>query len=436
MTFSRQCVWLQILALFLGLGVAPAVSDDWPQWRGPHRDGVWRETGLIEAFDSPQIEIKWRTPIGSGYSGPTVANGRVYLMDLQREPEQGERVLCLNASDGGLLWQHFQACSYRDVSYAAGPRASVTLDDGRAYALGTKGHFHCLDAASGDVLWTKSPDVDYEVRAPIWGIASSPIVVGNLVIAQVGASNGACLVAWDKATGERRWQALDDRASYSAPILIEQAGQTVLLCWTGDNVVGLDPTDGTTFWKLPFEPSRMVINVSTPVVAGNRLFVSAFYDGAMMVRLAEDRLAAEQVWRRRGLNERQTDALHSMIVTPIFAHGHIYGVDSYGELRCLDAATGDRVWEDLTAVPRARWSNIHMVQNGDRVWMFNERGELIIARLSPQGFDEISRAHLIEPTLAQLRQRGGVCWSHPAFAQRCIFARNDRELVCADLSAK
>ena len=115
---------------------------------------------------------------------------------------------------------------------------------------------------------------------------------------------------------------------------------------------------------------------------------------------------------------------------------YIYGVDSYGELRCLDLATGNRVWESLAAVPKARWATIHFVENGDKIWMFNERGELIISRLSPSGFEEISRAMLIDPTLDQLRQRGGVCWAHPAFANRHVFARNDKELVCADLTAK
>ena len=123
-----------------------------------------------------------------------------------------------------------------------------------------------------------------------------------------------------------------------------------------------------------------------------------------------------------------------MISTPIMRDGLIWGVDSYGELRCLDAVTGRRLWEDDRATPRARWSNIHMVQQQDRVWMFNERGELIIARLTRDGYEEISRAFLLEPTRAQLSQRGGVCWSHPAYANRHVFARNDKEMVCADLA--
>ncbi|MEX2173969.1 MAG: PQQ-binding-like beta-propeller repeat protein, partial [Pirellulaceae bacterium] len=159
-----------------------------------------------------------------------------------------------------------------------------------------------------------------------------------------------------------------------------------------------------------------------------------------MLRLTTDKGAAnkpavEKLWHRVGQNEQNTDALQSIITTPVFDGTHIYGVDSYGELRCLDAATGDRLWEDLSATPKDRWSTIHLVKNGDRYWFFNERGELIIARLSPQGFDEISRAKLLEPTTAQLTRRGGVgvCWAHPAYANGHVFARSDKELVCASL---
>ena len=120
-----------------------------------------------------------------------------------------------------------------------------------------------------------------------------------------------------------------------------------------------------------------------------------------------------------GPNEIDTDALQSIISTPVFDGGHIYGCDSYGQLRCLNANDGQRLWEDLTATPKARWSTIHFVKNGDKYWLFNERGELIIGQLSPQGFHEVSRAKLLDPTTDQLRQRGGVCWSHPAFANKC-----------------
>jgi outer membrane protein assembly factor BamB len=244
------------------------------------------------------------------------------------------------------------------------------------------------------------------------------------------------LIAFDKKTGEERWKALPDRGNYSAPIVIDQAGRRVLVILTGDRVVGADPASGSQFWEHPFPPRNMPLAVPSPVFSQGRLFFAGFYDGSLLLRVDPDELAVEEIWRRRGRNELSTDGLHSTISTPLLRDGHIYGVDSYGELRCLDVETGERVWEDLTAVPKARWSTIHFVQNEDRTWMFNERGELIIAELSPAGFREIDRAQLIVPTLGQLGQRDGVCWTHPAFAYRHVFVRNDEELVCFDLSAR
>jgi outer membrane protein assembly factor BamB len=423
-----------LICLFASASRLPA--DDWPQWRGPGRDGVWNETGIVDRFTGSQISLRWRVPVGSGYSGPTVAGGRVYLTDRQTQPREAERVLCFDWQTGQKLWEHEYPCSYAGVQYTAGPRASVAVAGGRAFALGTMGHLHCYDAASGKLLWQKEPGRDYDVRVPIWGVASAPLVEGELLLVQIGAADGACVVALNGKTGKEKWRALDDRASYSAPIMIQQAGRPVLVCWTGENVVGLDPASGKTLWKHPTPPKRMVINVPTPVVDQNRLFLTAFYDGSLMLKLGTDEPRVEQLWRRFGPNERETDALHAMISTPILEGDYVYGVDSYGQLRCLDARNGDRVWEDLTAVPSARWSNIHMVRNAGRVWMFNERGELIISELSPKGFHELSRAKLIEPTTEQLSSRGGVCWSHPAYAYKHVFARNDRELVCASLAAE
>jgi outer membrane protein assembly factor BamB len=420
--------------MLLAWPVAAARADDWPQWRGPNRDGVWRETGIVERFESPEIKVRWRVAIASGYSGPTVADGRVYVTDRVVEPEQIERVHCFDWETGQRIWSHSYPCEYRNVSYEAGPRAAVTIDQGRAYSLGTMGHFFCFDAADGTVLWSKDLGSDYRIRMPIWGISSAPLVEGDLVVVQIGGEDGACLVAFDKKTGSERWKALDDQASYSAPIVIEQAGHRVLVCWTGDRVVGLNPQSGELYWEHPFTPSQMVLAIASPVRERDRLFVTAFYDGSLMLRLDPHRLSVEPVWRRKGPDEKNTDSLHSIISTPYLEGDYIYGVDSYGELRCLEADTGNRLWESLEATPKARWSNIHFVKNADRVWMFNERGELIISRLSPDGFQEISRAKLIEPTLDQLRQRGGVCWSHPAFAYQHVFARNDKELVCASLA--
>jgi outer membrane protein assembly factor BamB len=426
-----------ILAIIIGILLNIQVSGaDWPQWRGPNRDGVWREKGIVQKFKARQLPIIWRAEIANGYSGPTVADGRVYITDRLTRPAQVERGHCFDAVTGKELWSHTYECKYGKVGYPDGPRAAVTINDGRAYSLGATGRLFCFDAAKGDILWSKDLKTEYKIRMPIWGIAAAPLVENGLLIVHIGGKDNACLVAFDKVSGEERWRALDDPASYSAPIMIEQAGKRVLVCWTGANVAGLDPLTGKLYWQHPFTPSRMVLNIATPVFQGGYLFVSAFYDGSLLLKVDPDELAVEKVWRRKGASERNTDSLHCCISTPVLQGDYIYGVDSYGEFRCLDLHTGDRIWESLDAVPKDRWSNIHMVRHEENVWMFNERGELIISRLSPEGFHEISRAKIIEPTEGQLGQRGGVCWAHPAYAGKHVYVRNDRELLCADLSIR
>jgi outer membrane protein assembly factor BamB len=429
----KEAVWTVIAGLVFQIQVLAA---EWPQWRGPQRDGVWRETGIVKTLDGLESRVLWRVSIANGYSGPTVAGGRVYVTDGLTAPAQVERVHCFDAATGKPVWSYSYACTYRNVDYRNGPRAAVTINEGRAYSLGTMGDLFCFDAAKGDVLWSRNLKANYDIRVPAWGIAAAPLVEKNLLIVQVGGKNDACLIAFDKVSGAEKWHALSDRASYSAPIIIEQAGRRVLVCWTGDSVAGLDPMTGELYWRYPFAPTRMVINIATPVFHDGYLFFSSFYDGSLLLKVHQDKLAVEKVWQRRGASETDTDSLHCCISTPVIQGDYIYGVDSYGQLRCLDLLTGDRVWESLDAVPKARWANIHMVRHEDKIWMFNERGELIICTLSPEGFHEISRAKIIEPTTGQLPQRGGVCWAHPAFAYRHIYVRNDRELVCIDLSAK
>ena len=415
--------------------VSLAMGDDWAQWGGPNRDAVWHETGIIEKFAQPRINILWRTPISNGYSGPVVASGRVYVTDHLSEPEETERVHCLDARTGKILWTKEYACAYSGLGYPDGPRACMVIDDGRAYSLGAMGHLRCYDAVNGELLWKKDPGQSYTLAKIIWGISASPMVEKDLLILQLGARPGGCLVALDKRTGEEKWRALDDKVSYSSPIIIERARRRLLLCWTGENMTALNPATGEVFWKYPTLQSKMVINVPTPVVDEDRIFLTSFYDGSYMLRMKHDPPSVAKIWRRQGESETNTDALHAMIATPILQDNYIYGVDSYGQFRCLEAATGDRVWEDLTLVPSERWANIHMVRNGKNIWMFNECGELIITRLSPKGAEVISRTKLIEPTKGQLGMRKGVCWSPPAYAGKCIFARNDNEIVCASLAA-
>ncbi len=444
---------LFILLWLATLTSPPLTAEDWPQWRGPNRDGIWQTMDVVDSLPDGQLPLAWSVDIGAGYSGPTVAGGRVYVMDrMTANDKQTERILCLDSKSGQQLWVHEYAAMYTTVRYPAGPRASVTIDEGRAYAVGATGHFHCLDVASGAVIWKRDLEQEYEVKLPIWGIAASPLIYQDKVIQQVAGTNGACIVAFEKLTGKEVWRALNEVASYSSPVVIQQAGQDVLVCWTGESLSGLDPKTGQVHWAHPMKPTNMPIGIGTPSIDGELIFVSSFYDGSLMIRAPRDSLTSELVWRAIGPDEQSTGSksvqvgkeiltadtgiygMHAMIGNSIVTGGYVYGVDSYGEMRCLDATNGKRVWEDLTAVPKSRWSTIHMVRQADRVWMFNERGELLIGRLSPDGLEVIDRCQLIEPTSVQLNQRGGVCWTHPAFAEQSIFVRNDNRIVRASLA--
>lgn len=424
-----------VVGLVACLGIGSLHADDWPQWRGPQRDGKWREKDLVERLPEGKLPRMWSVPIGPGYSGPTVADGRVFVTDRDAAGDkQNERILCFDAETGESLWKVEYEAPYDGIGYPAGPRASVSIDEGKAYALGSAGHLHCCDAKTGQVVWKRDLRSEYKIAMPIWGVSASPLVVGDRIVAQISGSGGACFIALDKSSGKEIWKALDEPGQYSAPVLIEQAGKKIVVAWTGASVSGLDLESGASLWSVPWKPKNMPIGCATPVVNDDTLFFTSFYDGSLMLRFDRQTPKVETVWKAVGPSEQNTEALHSIISTPVVRGGNVFGVDSYGELRCLDAKTGHRVWENLSATPKSRWSTIHFVEQGDRDWLFNERGELLIGKLTAEGFEEFSRAKIIDPTTEQLRQRGGVCWSHPAFAMKSIFARNDKELVRVNLA--
>ena len=420
---------------------ATVSAEDWPEWRGTDRSGLWNAEGVVESFDGMPDPLPrvWSAPVGAGYSGPTVAGDGVYLLDrgLPSDSEPVERVVCVDRATGKQKWVHRYACEYRDVGYDFGPRSSVTVKDGKAFALGMMGHLHCLDAETGELIWAKDLSQHYKIDMPIWGLTSSPLVEDGVVILQAAApGEGACVVGLDLANGNEIWRAFPDKASYVSPIIVEQDGKRVVVVWTGMRIAGMNAATGDVYWDIPTHPNKMPINVPGPAVSedGKLMFLSVFYDGSRLIELSQDTVAAKELWARKGINERTTDALHNMISPPYIYGGYIYGIDSYGQMRCLDPSTGDRVWENLEAVPQGRWGTGFMVRNGKITWMLTERGELVMAKLTPEGYSEIDRVQIIDATTPlKQREEGTVLWSHPAFAGTQIFARNDRELICVEL---
>ncbi len=438
-----------VLAVFAMGGVLSA--DDWPQWRGADRLAVWHETGIVEELPD-EIEVAWRTPIRSGYSGPAVAGGRVFITDWREDPgsrtlDGTERMLALDEETGEVLWTHEWTTSYRmlSVSYAIGPRATPTVDGDRVYVVGATGRLFCFDVETGAVRWQKDYVAEYGTSVPVWGIASAPLVDDDRLITVVGGEPDALVVAFDKLTGDELWRAIEVEAEmgYAQPIIFEAGGVRQLIVWHPRALAALDPETGELYWEQPWDVS-MGVTVATPVRSGNYLLVSQFFNGSLMMQLNQDRPDATELWRGRSRSELpgETDTIHAMVTTPIIIGDHVYGVDSYGELRGLDATTGERVWMSPDMTAQARWSTAFLVRHEDRYFVNNDEGFLILARFTPAGYVELDRTRLIEPTggSGDRTPHGRIAerlvnWSHPAYANGHIVHRNDREIIRASLRA-
>jgi outer membrane protein assembly factor BamB len=304
------------------------------------------------------------------------------------------------------------------------------------------GDLHCLEAETGRIVWFKHLVADLGAEVPLYGFASSPLVDGDRLIAMVGGP-GQAVVAFDRHTGQVLWKALTASApGYCPPILFRHGGRQQLVVWHGDGLHGLDAASGRELWAVPLQ-NKLGMAIATPAVEGERIAVSGQYSGAMMLDFGPGAAAPavlwkvkpedspEKTWRKAGFN--------STLSPLLLRGGHVYGIALYGETCCLKGDTGERVWTTLQptsggAQPKDRWSSAFMVAHGDRTFIFNEKGDLIIARLSPKGYEEIGRARLLEPDMPSGSGRN-VVWSHPAFANRCGYARNARELVCVNLAA-
>ena len=442
-----------LAALFCLVGVtANAPSADWPQWFGPERDGVWHEIGLVEKFPPGGPHIVWRIPLGGGYSGPSVAGGRVYVMDrvrtkdakgqLARNTRDGipgnEAVLCLDTATGKVVWKREYPCPYQ-ISYPSGPRCTPLIDGDRVYTLGAMGDLLCMEKASGKVIWSKNIAKEFKTDPPVWGYAASPLLEGDRLICMVGGE-GSAVVAFDKRTGKEIWKALtSEEIGYSPPMIYEAGGKRQLVIWISESLNSLDPETGKPYWTQAYpvdtKVQRPAVNIITVKRDGNHLFLSTFYHGPMLLELAADKPAVKVLWHGKSNNPTKPDGIHSLMAAPVFKDGNIYGVCAMGELRCIDAATNKQLWQTYQATggKRSDCGTAFIVPQGDRFVIFNDQGELILAKLSAAGYQEIDKFKILEASEAARGRM--VVWSHPAFANRCVFARNDKEMVCVSLSA-
>jgi outer membrane protein assembly factor BamB len=446
---ARSPVVASLISIALILVIAVHVrAEDWPEWRGKGRLGVWNETGIVDRFPEGGLPVSWRTPINAGYSGPSVADGRVFVTDSRRikENQAIERAMALDERTGAILWTREWPTDYSGLQlvYAIGPRATPTVDGERVYVLGGMGNLLALDVKTGSVLWQKDFVKDFNLEVPAWGVTSAPLVDGNRLICIVGGEPNAKVMALDKVTGKEIWRALssDWEAGYNQPIIIEAAGVRQLIIWHPKAISSLDPATGNVYWEVD-HVVQMGMVIATPVRSGPYLFVTSQWGGALMLKLDETKPGGAVLWSGPGEQDPRwtkdtPDTLNSVISTPAIQGEYLYGIDNDGQLRCLSVATGKLVWTSNALLKEhAMYGTAFFVRNGDRYFINNDRGELVMAKLSPEGFQEMGRTSLITPTHPYVRRRQlpNVLWSHPAYANRHIIIRNDSEIVRFSLAS-
>jgi outer membrane protein assembly factor BamB len=385
---------------------------------------VWTEAGILSSFPPDGLKVRWWAKVGPGWSSPVVANGRVYLTDSGlKKPKVRERVHCFAETTGKPLWTYSYEVSYPDWAFPErGPTATPVVQDGKTYTLGNKGDLLCLDARKGGVLWKRNLEREYAVQE--FTFNASPLIEGDFLIVCIGSypgTNPSSVLALDKNSGKEVWKAPTGGLTNSSPIAITAGGKRQLIVWAQDGVYSLDPTTGKTYWRQRMKtPADSA--VSTPVFSQNFLLVSG-----LMLKLDAQKPAASVLWPDTRAVARR---ILSNTSTGLIRGGCVFSAKSSGELVCLEANTGKQVWTTAKVTALGSGASIHLTPNGDGVFLYTDQGELIRAQLTGKCYQEVSRTVLLKP----IGKRKA--WAAPAYANRQVFGRNNRELICVSLAAK
>lgn len=383
-------------------------ADDWPQYRGPSRTGISKETGLRKTWPESGPPELWRRPLGDGYSGMAVAGGRVFTMYASGGDEL---VAAFEAETGKPIWK-FRVDEERFDDQGSGPRSTPTVDEDTVYALGAKGVLVALKAATGEEIWTKDLKVDYDAPVPRWGVSTAPLVEGNLLIVGAGGKPDSSVVALDKTTGKTVWTAYDDLPGYAAPIAADIAGARQVISFAGTSLVGVEASTGKVLWHVPWKTSYDV-NAAAPVlVPPDKVFVSSGYDkGAALFRIRKEgeKYQVEDIWKSRVMKNHFNSS--------ILYGGQLYGFDN-GTLKCIDAHTGEERWAE-----RGFAKGSLLIADGLLI-ILGESGQLALADASPEGYVERARAQVLQ----------GRTWTMPSLADGVLYLRNQEEMVALDIS--
>ncbi len=429
-----------ILAIVFGaLMCSYCVADDWPQWMGSNRDNRWNADNIVERFPEGGPKVVWRAPVAGGYSGPAVVGDRVYVTDFVSEGDVKvdnfnratysgkERVLCLDAITGKEVWKHEDPVVY-SISYPAGPRCTPIVEGDYLYTLGAEGLLLCFKAKTGEVVWKHDLPKDYSTKTALWGYAAHPLIDGPRLICVVGGE-GTHTVAFDKLTGKELWRfGTATEQGYSPPTIITAAGVRQLILANPQAINAVEPETGKLLWTTPYEASNGSI-IMSPVVIGNYLFIGGYSNHNLLLELDQQKPGVSVVSR-----DKTKKFVSPVNVQPFVDGDTIYGMDQSGDMVAFKLPSGDLLWKNTDVMGgRSQGSETaFIVRHADRYFLFNEKGELVIAKLTPSGVEVIDRTKVIEPTNTAFGRK--VVWCAPAFAGSRMYVRNDNECICVELA--
>lgn len=385
---------------------APLPPPYWTGFRGPERDGHYRQRPILARWPSDGLRPLWKQPVGGGYASFVAANGRAFTIE-QRGLQ--EVVAAYDVLTGRELWTHPWDRIFRSAK--AGPRATPTWHDGVVYALGATGELRALADADGRQIWRTDILDDANAGNLDWGVAASPLVVDDTIVVLPGGGNGKSVAAYDRRTGKRRWSALDDDASFSSPALATIGGVRQIVVLTASRIVGITPDRGDLLWEFPWP---YVQNSPQPLILGDRVFVSTSSGGgAVMIQLARDgdRFTARELWR--------TNRMKNNFSSSVYHDGFIYGLDEF-ILACIDAATGELKWKG------GRYGYGQLVLASGHLIVTTEQGEIAVVRATPESHQEAVRFAAIE----------GQTYNHPALVDGILLIRNTNEMAAFDVRQK
>jgi outer membrane protein assembly factor BamB len=409
--------------LILLVAVSMTRAADWPQWLGPHRDGSSTEK-VVPWKGAPKV--LWRQPVGEGNSSPIVADGRVFLHCKVKDTDKTEEeVIAFDAKSGKELWRTAYARPAFKSFFGNGPRATPTMADGKLYTYGITGMLTCWNATDGKQLWQIDALEKFEAKNIRFGASSSPLVEGKSVLVNVGGT-GASVVAFDRDSGATIWKSRDDKASYASPIAIGHGKNRQVVFLTASGVVSLNPADGAVYWDFPLR-DRLFESSTTPLLVGDILLASSITYGSAGLRVSAQagKPVASETWTNPSLTSYFTtpvavgkDHLYLVTGTPPLYGGQ--RVPPRADLHCVEAGTGKVLWK------KEKVGRYHagLMRTGDnKLLMLEDQGALVLIDPGPKAYNELARSKVCEAT-----------WSHPALADGKLYLRDNKEIICLQMS--